>query len=389
MAAVRRAVEWSHDRFEFGFVHAYAATADWLTLAQQFPGQWEPQLICLTESIDHMAHTALRHRTYPFGDGGESFTDRGFLDAVEKENPAAAEGMVKRGVAEGMHWRDVHEALATAALAHYNDFGHSLIYVYKAQQLIEHLGAEVEPFLLLTLARHLCYTTREDLLPDFREYAAAMTNLQSAAWGTAAIAEPLHYPATTRQALEWVVRNARTHSPEALFQALIEALARNFLYYDADYDAQYHRPVSDNVSWLSFTHGITFANAVRTQCSEFPELWAPGLLQMACFVGRNRRYLDLDLARREEEWAVSDPDGFITGVRELLLDHGIREPIFAAHLVKTAQAVQEEAPITSETGRYYLLASLNRFLHTPIKQKHVRRLARQAVALVGRDFRDS
>ena len=389
LVAVRRAVAWSHDRFEFGFVHAYAAAADWLTLAQRFPGQWEPQLICLAESIDHMAHTALRHPAYPFGDAGASFTDQGFAEAVEKENLAAAEGMVGRGLAEGMHWADMHKALAAAALAHYNDFGHSLIYVYKAQQLIEHLGPETEPCLLLTLARHLCYTTREDLLPDFRDYAGALTDLQSAAWGTAAVAEPLPYPATTRQALEWVVRNAPRHSPEALYQALLEALARNFLYYDARYDTQYHRPVSDNVSWLSFTHGITFANAARTQCGEVPALWAPALLQMACFVGRNRRYLDLELAGTEAEWAVSDADDFAADVRELLLDHGVREPIYAAHLVKTAQAVQEEVPHTSDTGRHYLLASLNRFLHTPIKQKHVRRFARQAVALVGRDFRDA
>ena len=389
MVAVRRAVEWSHDRFEFGFVHAYAAAADWLTLARQFPGEWEPQLICLAESIDHMAHTALRHPTYPFGAAGESFAEQGFVDAVEREDLAAAEGMVNRGLADGLHWADMQKALATSALAHYNDFGHSLIYVYKAQQLVEHLGAEVEPFLLLTLARHLCYTTREDLIPDFRHYAGALENLQSTTWGSSAVAEPLPYPATTRQALEWVVRNARTHSPEALYQALLEALARNFLYYDDGYDTQYHRPVSDNVSWLSFTHGITFANAVRTQCGEAPALWAPGLLQMACFVGRNRRYLDLGLARSEEKWAVADLDGFVTGVRELLLDHGVREPIYAAHLVKTAQAVQEEVPHTAEAARYYLLASLNRFLHTPVKQKHVRRLARQAVALVGRDFRDS
>ena len=391
LAAVRQAVAWSHDRLEFGFVHAYAAAADWLTLARQLAGEWEPQLICLAESIDHMAHTALRHPAYPFGNAGEAFTAQGFADAVEAENPQAAEGMVLQGLAKGLHWHDMHEALASAALAHYNDFGHSLIYVYKASQLIEHLGVEVEPFLLPTLARHLCYTTREDLLPDFRDYAGALAALQSGAWGTSKACEPLPYPATTKQALAWVVRNAALHTPEALYQALLEALARNFLCYDATYDTQYHRPVSDNVSWLSFTHGITFANAVRTQCAALPALWAPGLLQMACFVGRNRRYLDLDLelAQTEGEWAVADPDGFFGGIAELLLDHGLREPIYAAHVVKTARAVQEELPDASETCHFYLLASLNRFLHSPIKQKHARRLARQAAALVGRDFQAS
>ena len=386
LVAVRQAVAWSHDRLEFGFVHAYAAAADWLTLAQQFPGQWEPRLICLAESIDHMAHTALRHPVYPFGNAAGPFTGQAFAEVVETENPPAAEGMVLQGLADGLHWPDVHEAFAVAALAHYNDFGHSLIYVYKAAQLIEHLGPEVEPFVLPTLARHLCYTTREDLLPDFRDYAGALKALQAGTWGSDPHAEPLPYPSTTKQALAWVVRNAASHTPAALYEALLDALARNFLYYDTTFDTQYHRPVTDNVSWLSFTHGITFANAVRTQCAALPALWAPGLLQMACFAGRNRRYLDLDLADKEGEWAVADVDGFFEGVAELLLDHGVREPIFAAHLVKTARAVQEELPHSSETGHFYLLASLNRFLHSPIKQKHVRRFARQAVALVGRDF---
>jgi len=40
----------------------------------------------------------------------------------------------------------------------------------------------------------------------------------------------------------------------------------------------------------------------------------------------------------------------------------------------------------SDSCQRYLLAALNRFLHSPIKQKHVRRLARQALALVKRDF---
>lgn len=128
------------------------------------------------------------------------------------------------------------------------------------------------------------------------------------------------------------------------------------------------------------------ANAVRNQCTDFPHLWPSGLLQMACFVGRNRRYLDTSLSTAEWEVAEADTDSFFDEVHEMLLDHGMRLPIFPAHLVKTVQAVQEELPAASETCRHYLLAGLNRFLHSPIKQKHMRRLARQAIALVSRDF---
>jgi hypothetical protein len=32
LQAVNSAIHWTHHRFEFGWTHAYAATADWLTL---------------------------------------------------------------------------------------------------------------------------------------------------------------------------------------------------------------------------------------------------------------------------------------------------------------------------------------------------------------------
>jgi len=105
---------------------------------------------------------------------------------------------------------------------------------------------------------------------------------------------------------------------------------------------------------------------------------------MACFLGRNRPYLDLGID--ESAWHVPDADAFFATARERLLDHGIRDPIFSAHLVKTTAAVAEELPHASPSCRAALLASLNRFLHSPIKQQHVRRLARQAIALVQRDF---
>jgi hypothetical protein len=106
---------------------------------------------------------------------------------------------------------------------------------------------------------------------------------------------------------------------------------------------------------------------------------------MACFAGRNRRYLDLQLD--EAPWFVDDAEEFFAGAHERLLDHGLRDPIFSAHLLKTTQAVEEELPAASESCRRYLLAGLNRFLNSPIKQKHARRLARQAIDLVSLDYR--
>jgi hypothetical protein len=105
---------------------------------------------------------------------------------------------------------------------------------------------------------------------------------------------------------------------------------------------------------------------------------------MVCFLGRNRHYLDTNVDR--DSWKVSDSASFFLEAHERLLDHGINQPIFAVHLLKTTLAVEAELPFASPACREALLASLNRFLHSPLKIKHVRRLARQAIALVARDF---
>ena len=142
--------------------------------------------------------------------------------------------------------------------------------------------------------------------------------------------------------------------------------------------------MADNVGWLGFTHAITFANAVREQCERFPEFWQQGLLQMACFIGRNQRFRDLSVNR--EQWAVRNVEQFFSETHEIILDSGIRPPIFVAHYLKTTLAVQAELPSAPKRTQAVLLAALNRFVHSPIKQKHSRRLANQAIALVKRDY---
>ena len=385
LIAVRKAIEWSHDRLEFGTSHAYAAGADWLLLAQRHESEWEERLVCLAEAVDHMAFDALRHRVYPYAAPGEPFDPVTFVAAVEAEDRERAEGMVRRGLADGMHWPDMQEPFAAAALDHYNDFGHSLIFVQKTSQLLELAGPSAEPYLLPALTRSLCYTTREDLLPEFKEYQGALENLPEVVAGNGAPLDAAAlFPVTIRRAIAFVREATTSHGPEAIYDALLELNARNMLHFDTSYQFASDRPVSENIGWLDFTHGITFANAVRTICAQYPRLWGAGLLQMALFAGRNHRFLDLELD--ESAWQVADADAFLAEAETRLLDHGVREPIFSAHLLKTTRAVREEITVASPSCRKYLLASLNRFLNAPLKQKHARRAAHQAIALVKRDF---
>jgi nitrite reductase/ring-hydroxylating ferredoxin subunit len=389
---VRNAVQWTADRLEYGFTHAFAVAPDWLHLFDHHEGDPTKQLICLAESIDHMAFDALRHSSYVYHQSTEPFETDRFVNAVEDEDRELAEALAGGSVADQLPWHQVENAFATAALAHYNDFGHSLIYVYKTRQLIERLGESVELPLRLALARHLCYTTREDLLPEFSAYAETFSQLGEFATevdcpvdvSDADVDLVCPFPASVRQAMRWLLDAGQTHSLGRVYDTLLTALASNLLHFDQTADQTFHRPVSDNVGWLNFTHGITFANAVRAICDRHPHLWKQGLLQMACFVGRNRGYLDVDLDSRQ--WHVKDQSAFFAEVDDLLLDHGFRDPIFSSHVVKTTLAVLEELEVASKNCRSTLLAAVHRFLRSPMKQKHTRRLAQQAIDLVSRDF---
>lgn len=387
--AVQHAVQWSHDRLEFGFTHAFAAAADWLALRRRWsaehPDDLERQLVCLAEAVDHMAADSLRHPRHPYAEPAASFDSDEFLNAVEREDRIRAEALAAAACENGTPWSELEPVFAQAALDHYNDFGHSLIYVYKTGQWIDLAGAEVQKPLAVALARSLCYTTREDLLPEFSDYAPALARLRtSPAVEASTEPPPAPFPASTKEAIQWLENALAACRVEVVYDRLLEALARNQLAFDTSYQDAYDRPVSDNVGWLDFTHGVTFANAVRNLASRTPELWKPGLLQMACFLGRNRRYLDLQLDH--DQWRVDDVESFLPNVYERLLDHGLREPIFAAHLIKTTTAVEEELTAASPSCKRWLAASLNRFLSSPLKQKHARRLARQAIQLVRRDF---
>ena len=103
------------------------------------------------------------------------------------------------------------------------------------------------------------------------------------------------FPASIKDALQLTGDAVREHSVESIHGAMLSGLAKNVLYYDTTYDLRWDRPVSDNVGWLNSSHGVTFANAVRRMCTKYPQLWGAGLLQMACFIGRNHKYIDQSL----------------------------------------------------------------------------------------------
>jgi len=373
--ALRQALAWTHLRLEFGFGHAQAAAPDWLALGEALARDTAEALVAPLEVVAHLAEAARDRQDFPYAEGARPWDATAFLAAIEAEDETDAVARVRGALAEGRPLQELMPSFARAALAHYADFGHSLIYCQKAAELTARLGPEVAEPLLLPLVRSLVLASREDLIPEFRAYAPAL-----AAWDGAGDAEPL--PAqflgqSVKRALAAAL--AASGRPRALQQALVAALATQLLQLDTRFQERHDRPVSQNAGWLDVTHGLTVANAVRWAAGLDPALLAPGLLQMACFAGRNSGFVDSAIGLAD--WAPADPAAFLAAAGRALLDHRESAFILAAHRVKTLTAVARE--MAAEPALAPLLAAaLRRFLASPVRLKHPLRTARQALALV-------
>lgn len=378
--ALTHAIEAVGDRLEGGMTHAHAAAADWLALSERAPSA-DLRLTALLEPIGHLAEDTLGAGRYPFAEGAIAWDAEAFVAAMEAEDEFAAQRLARGALEAGLAYPQVRPALARAALAHYADFGHSAIYVLKAGQLIERLGDAVTAPVLQALIRQLIYARREDRLPEFRGYAGALE-----AWSgerTRGASADDFIGLSTPAILKRLVASSG-RPPAELFDALMGAVAWNLLHFDADLGWAAGRVIADNVSWLGFTHALTFANAAHHLCAEDPSLWPAALLQMSLFVGRNKAFVQAQ--QDVSEWMVEDRPAFIAREMAALYDHAIPEPIIACHRVKVLFALEDElARAPGAPWADPMCAAVNRYLNSPMKSHHGLRVARQARAFVAKE----
>lgn len=377
--ALRATIRWTYDHFEFGMgsTHAFAATTDWLTLSERCANDPARGLMPIHESIAHFAWDSRREPTFPFPTGVRPWDAQAFADAIEIEDEEAAIALVRGALKAGMNWPDLEPAFARAALRHYLDFGHGAIYVIKTGELLEQLGNDMQEILLLSLTRGLIAAWREDLIPEFRDYADIHKRWGDAAQRTLSPDDFEGLGPDRAMALAATSNQA----PGDLYNVLFEVSCRSFLRYDLTCQDQVDKPISHNRTWLSFTHEITFANAVRQLATRHPDLWPAALLQICCFFGRNANYLDHEVTQKD--WAIADAGAFLDGVFDSLFDHGRFEYIVSAHLIKTVTAISNE--ITNTPNAPWaptLLAALNRFLQSPLKRRYPMRAMSQAMSFV-------
>jgi nitrite reductase/ring-hydroxylating ferredoxin subunit len=365
---------------ENGMTHAHAAAADWLALAARAKRP-EQRLSAMLEPLFHIGWDSMGAIAFPYASGIAQWSPDHFLQAVEAEDEPAAVARIRGAFAENVSYAQLRPVLAQAALAHYADFGHCAIYAFKTGQLIERLGDEMRETALLALVRMLVRSTREERVPEFRGYARALTEWERGGSAPANASDFIGH--SIDAALTRTLASSRRPTGE-LFDALLGAAAWNLAHFDTDIEFATGNPIADNISWLDFTHALTFANACRHLCAERPDLWPAALLQVALFVGRNRKYV-----RREEDvsrWSVPDRRSFLEHEMTALYDHGVVEPIIACHRLKVLFALEDEQTCRPEAPWLDdMFAGVNRYLHAPVKRHHSLRTAAQALDFVARE----
>ena len=376
--ALIHAIQVTAEKFEDGMTHAHGAAANWLGLSDIAKTD-EQRLAAILEPISHIAWDTQGASHFPYSDEICAWDEEGFLSAIESEDETSAIAHLRGALKDGLSYKDLRPAFARAVLSHYADFGHSAIYTLQTGNLIARLGSgDVTEPLLLLLTRSLLRATREEKLPEFRFYSKAVE-----AWDGKGDA-PARAEDFIGLSIDGILKRTLTssgRSPREIYDALVGAAAWNMLHFDLSFDRASDNALADNISWLDFTHSLTFANAVRNLCEENPALWPRALLQMALFVGRNRKYAS---AEDDGRWLVSDRREFLARETNALYDHGIPEPIIACHRLKVLSALDDELK-TDPPWADAMCAAVNRYLNNPIKRRHGLRTAAQALDFIAKE----
>jgi nitrite reductase/ring-hydroxylating ferredoxin subunit len=367
-------------RLEDGMTHAHAAAADWLLLAARAETP-AAKLTAELEPLGHIAWDTEGAGEFPYPETAAEWNAAGFVAAVEAEDEAAAVAHIRGALAQGLPYAKLRAAIGEAALAHYAAFGHCAIYTLKAGQLIERLGEEAAEPVLLALTRMLVRARREERLPEFRGYAKALAEWDASGTAPARASDfiGLGVEGTLRGTLASCGRPMRE-----LYDALLGAALFNLLHFDTTFERATGNAIADNVGWLDFTHALTFANACRHICEERPDLWPRAAMQLALFIGRNRKYVRC--SEETARWKIDDRQAFLSNETKALYDHGIPEPIIACHRLKVLIALDDELQAAPDAAwAETACAAVNRHLNTPMKRHHGLRLAAQALDFVANE----
>ena len=412
---VREGVRYAAPRAEYGWDHSLATLADCLRMSLFFEESLRalPVIQGLSVAADNQVRRPARPRPEPidpvasYGSIADALTAYPVL--VDEERADEAEALFRGLIAAGVSPSALRHTLLTAVTDHFLAYGHSMIFVQKAFELLDGIGWQEADAVLSPLVPEMVLGTRYDKLPYMRTFLRAW---QEAGPDLAALARRggtgTFDPAGYRRALTdgsphdaagTLVRALEAGAPVT---AVIDATSRAAAERLARFDIELDLDDTNEWGWLDVTHTLTYLNALRWAWSADPSPQVlRGLFHAAWFVqwtgqfdernpghrrGRPAPHPTQDAAEVHRAIVDRDPDAALalvdgyTGPRAELERSLIRAaaedhsavPIMVAHVVKTAQAaVQESRALGAGPGSAEPIAAAARFLASPKRERFV------------------
>ncbi len=425
---IREGVRYAAPRAEYGWDHSLATLTDCLRMSQFFDESLRalPVIQGLSVAAENQVRRPVRSRPDPvdpvaaYGSVAEAL--RAYPVLVDTEQAGAAEGLLRGLIAAGVAPEVLRHTLLTAVTDHFLAYGHSMIFVQKAFELLQGIGWQDADSVLSPLVPEMVLGTRYDKLPYMRKFLRAwqaagpdleaLTGLAGLGKGAGAYFDASGYrraltDGSPEEALGSLVTALTAGAPVAV---LIDQTGRAAAERLARFDIELDLDDTNDWGWLDVTHTLTYLNALRWAWSADPSPQVlRGLFHAAWFVqwtgqfdqrspgparGRPRPHPTRDagelhraIVRRDPDAAVALADGY-TGpraelerslIRAAAEDHSTA-PIMVAHVVKTASAaVQESRALGDGPGSAAPIAAAARFLASPKRERFVYQSTLEAI----------
>jgi hypothetical protein len=412
---VREGVRYAAPRAEYGWDHSLATLADCLRMSEFFTESLRalPVIQGLSVAAEDQVRRPARARPDPVDPvaayGSVADALRAYPVLVDAEQAEAAEGLFRGLIAAGVSPPVLQHTLLTAVTDHFLAYGHSMIFVQKAFDLLDQIGWQEADAVLSPLVPEMVLGTRYDKLPYMRKFLRAWDetepDLTSLARrdGTGGF-DPAGYRRALTDGSPQDAAGAllRALADGAPIIAVIDATSRAAAERLARFDIELDLDDTNEWGWLDVTHTLTYLSALRWAWSADPSPQVlRGLAHAAWFVqwtgqfdrrnpgaGQDRpaphptqdaAQVHQAIVRRDPDAALALVDGY-TGpraelekalIRAAAEDHSTA-PIMVAHVVKTAQAaVQESRALGTGPGSADPIAAAARFLASPKRERFV------------------
>jgi nitrite reductase/ring-hydroxylating ferredoxin subunit len=281
---IREGVRYAAPRAEYGWDHSLATLADCLRMSQFFAESLRalPVIQGLFVAAENQVRRPTRARPDPvdpiaaWGSVGEALDAYPVL--VDQERAEEAEALLRGLIAAAVPPAALKHTLLTAVTDHFLAYGHSMIFVQKAFEMLDQIGWQEADTLLSPLVPEMVLGTRYDKLPYMRKFLRAwgeaaldLESLASSGGSASAFDEAGYRLALTdgspEDAALALVRVLQAGVPVA---AVIDATGRAAAERLARFDIELDLDDTNEWGWLDVTHTLTYLNALRWAWSADP-----------------------------------------------------------------------------------------------------------------------